>query len=168
MASCCEPDPDGYRDMFTARRARRSAQRFRRSGLDRDSRRIVDFLETLGIQGASVLDIGGGVGPLHLELLRRGASRATSIEFVDSYDAEADALARELGLAGQVTPLHGKDADLVSRHDVVAMHRVVPADDCSPGCATTDWRGTSPASARTPRPCPSDTARPSPAGGSRS
>jgi len=128
MASCCEPDPDGYRDMFTASRARRSAQRFRAKGLDRDSRRIVDFLVTLGVEGASVLDIGGGVGPLHLELLRCGAARATSIELVDSYDAEADALARELGLAGRVTRLHGDlaaDPDLVSRHDIVVMHRVV-------------------------------------------
>jgi magnesium-protoporphyrin O-methyltransferase len=128
MASCCEPDPDGYRDMFTPRRARRAAQQFRTSGLDRDSRRIVDFLETLGIQGASILDVGGGVGPLHLELLRRGAARATSIELVDSYDAEADALAQELGLAGRVTRLHGDlaaDPDLVSRHDIVVMHRVV-------------------------------------------
>ena len=50
-----------------------------------------------------MLDVGGGVGPLHLELLRRGAARATSVELVDSYDAEADALARELRLAGRVT-----------------------------------------------------------------
>lgn len=128
MASCCEPDPDGYRDMFTTRRARRAAQRFRNSGLDRDSQRMVDFLEALDIHGASVLDIGGGVGPLHLELLRRGAARATSIELVDSYDAEADALARELGLVERVTRLHGDiaaDPDLAGRHDIVVMHRVV-------------------------------------------
>jgi len=128
MSSCCGPDPSGYRAVFDPVRARKAADRFRSAGLDRDSRRIVDFLETLGIEGASVLDVGGGVGQLHLELLRGGAESATSIELVDSYDAEADALARELGLSGRVSRLHGDiaaDPDLVGRHDIVVMHRVV-------------------------------------------
>ena len=88
----------------------------------------MDFLETLGIEGASILDVGGGVGQLHLALLQRGAARATSIEIVDSYDTEAHALARDLGLAGQVSRLHGDIAaepDLVGQHDIVVMHRVV-------------------------------------------
>jgi magnesium-protoporphyrin O-methyltransferase len=128
MSACCGPDPAAYRDTFDPRRARKAADRFRSGGLDRDSQRIVDFVESLGIQGASVLDLGGGVGPLHLELLHRGAARATSVELVDSYDAAADALAHELGLAGRITRLHGDlatDPGLVERHDVVVMHRVV-------------------------------------------
>jgi 16S rRNA G966 N2-methylase RsmD len=128
MASCCGPDRDAYLDVFDLRRARKAADRYRSQGLDRDSRRIVDFLESLGVRGASVLDVGGGVGPLHLELLRRGAARATSIELVDSYDAEADDLARQLGVDGRVTRLHGDlatDPNLVGLHDFVVMHRVV-------------------------------------------
>ena len=114
--------------MFTADRATRAADRFRSRGLDRNSARIVDLIEGCGLEGASVLEVGGGVGLLHLALLRRGAYRATSVELVDSYDADADALARELGLADRVTRLHADiaaDPDVVGRHDIVVMHRVV-------------------------------------------
>ena len=128
MTSCCGPDPDGYRQVFDSSRARKVAERFRGGGLDPNARRIVEFLETLGIEGASVLDVGGGVGQLHVELLRRGAARATSVELIDSYDAQADALARELELSSRVTRLHGDiatDPDLVGSHDIVVLHRVV-------------------------------------------
>ncbi len=128
MSRCCESDPDGYRDVFTARRSRDAAARFRSHGLDRDAARIVDFLVAYGIEGASVLEVGGGVGQLHLELLRRGAARATSIELVDTYDADAQALARELGLTGRVTRLTADlvaDPEVVGRHDIVVLHRVV-------------------------------------------
>lgn len=114
--------------MFAPDRAHKAAERFRKRGVDGDSRRIADFLESLGLEGASVLDVGGGVGQLHLELLRRGAARATSLELVESYDAAAEALARELGLGDRVTRLHGDlaaDPELVGDHDFVVMHRVV-------------------------------------------
>jgi 2-polyprenyl-3-methyl-5-hydroxy-6-metoxy-1,4-benzoquinol methylase len=126
VTPCCQPD--GYRNVFTARRSKESAARYRSHGLDSTATRIVDFLVGCGIEGASVLEIGGGVGQLHLELLRRGAARATSIELVDSYDADARALAGELGLTGRVTRLRADlaaDPDVVGRHDIVVMHRVV-------------------------------------------
>ena len=58
---------------------------------------MLDFLTAQGLDGASVLEIGGGVGSLELELLRRGATRATNLELVDSYDDDAAALADEAG-----------------------------------------------------------------------
>lgn len=128
MSPCCGPDAEAYREAFDPRRARKAADVFRAKGLDRDSQRIVDFLQSLGLAGASVLDVGGGVGQLHLELLRRGAARATSVELVDSYDDAAQGLAQELGLQGRVTRLHGDlatDPDLVGKHDFVVLHRVV-------------------------------------------
>jgi magnesium-protoporphyrin O-methyltransferase len=97
VAGCC--DPRGYDAFFTARAARRAADRYRRRGLDRTSRRIVAFLEREGIGGASVLEIGGGVGELQLELLRRGAARTVNLELSTTYEHDAAALLREAGLA---------------------------------------------------------------------
>jgi hypothetical protein len=52
---------------------------------------MVDFLEQRGIAGASVLEVGGGVGEIHLELLRRGATRAVNLELSPAYETERSA-----------------------------------------------------------------------------
>ena len=126
MASCCEPP--GYSDLFGARFSRRLARRYRRKGLDRTAARMVAFLEGQDVGGASVLEIGGGVGDIQLELLRRGAARATNLELVDSYEADALALAAEAGVADRVTRRQldlAAKPDAVERHDIVVLHRVV-------------------------------------------
>jgi 2-polyprenyl-3-methyl-5-hydroxy-6-metoxy-1,4-benzoquinol methylase len=104
------------------------AGRYRRRGLDTTARRMVAFLEQQGIEGATVLEIGGGVGEIHLELLRRGAERAVSLELSASYDAEAARLAGEAGVQGRVERrLHdiAVDPDAIAAADVVVLHRVV-------------------------------------------
>ena len=126
MGGCCEPA--GYDDLFGARFSRHLARRYRKRGLDKTAARMVAFLAEQGVEGASVLEIGGGVGDLQLELLRRGAARATNLELVDSYDADARALADEAGLGDQVTRLQvdlATEPDAVEPHDIVVLHRVV-------------------------------------------
>ena len=56
------------------------AARYRKRGLDKTARRMVDLLAERGVQGSTVLEIGGGVGEIQLELLRRGAASATNLE----------------------------------------------------------------------------------------
>ena len=126
MAGCCEPR--GYDDMFSARFSRYLARRYRKRGLDRTATRMVDFLTRHGIEGASVLEIGGGIGEIQLELLRRGAARATNLELVASYEADARALAADAGLADRVTRRQldlATSPDAVAPHDIVVLHRVV-------------------------------------------
>src|SRR3954468_15661717 len=100
MAGCC--DPRGCDGVFDSRLARHRAARYRRKGLDRTARRMVDVLDRGGVRGATVLEIGGGVGELHLELLRRGAAAATNLELSPAYETEAAALVTEAGLTGRV------------------------------------------------------------------
>src|SRR5689334_5985345 len=101
MPSCC--DPRGCDGVFGEVFARQRARRYRRRGLDRTERRIVDFLvERGGVAGASVLEIGGGVGELHVELLRHGAAVATNLELVPAYDTLARQVAAEAGVADRV------------------------------------------------------------------
>jgi 2-polyprenyl-3-methyl-5-hydroxy-6-metoxy-1,4-benzoquinol methylase len=126
MDGCC--DPSGYGALFGSRFSRHLASRYRRKGLDRTATRMLDFLTAQGVDGASVLEIGGGVGALQLELLRRGAARATNLELVDSYDADASALAGEAGVADRMTRRQldlAASPDAVEPHDIVLLHRVV-------------------------------------------
>jgi magnesium-protoporphyrin O-methyltransferase len=114
--------------MFDDRFARRMAARYRRRGLDKTSRRMVELLAEGGVQGATVLEIGGGVGEIQVELLRRGAASATNLELSPGYEAEAAQLLAEAGLTGRV---HRRLADIatdpgaVEAADIVILHRVV-------------------------------------------
>ncbi|HYH88475.1 MAG TPA: methyltransferase domain-containing protein [Solirubrobacteraceae bacterium] len=126
MASCC--DPRGCDRFFGTRFARRVARRYRKRGLGRTERRMVEFLESAGLEGASVLEVGGGVGELHVELLKRGAGSAVNLELSPAYDEEAARLLADTALQDRVERrLHdiAVDPDAVEAVDVVVLHRVV-------------------------------------------
>jgi magnesium-protoporphyrin O-methyltransferase len=125
--SCCSP-PRGYTKIFSRRAARRDARRYRRDGLDDTAREMVAFLRGRGVEGASVLEIGGGIGAVQVELLEAGAARATNLELSPEYEEEAAQLAREHGLASRVERRLGdvvRDPTLAGEADAVVMHRVV-------------------------------------------
>jgi len=89
---------------------------------------MLAFLESHGVEHASVLEVGGGVGEIQIELLKRGAARTTNLELSPAYDGEAARLLRETGFEGRaVRRLHDIAADpqSVERADVVVLHRVV-------------------------------------------
>ena len=126
MASCC--DPRGCDRFFGRRFARRMAARYRKRGLGTAERSIVEYLEGEGLEGATVLEVGGGVGELHVELLKRGAAHAVNLELSPAYDEEAARLLAETALEGRVERrLHdiAVDPDAVEPVDVVVLHRVV-------------------------------------------
>jgi magnesium-protoporphyrin O-methyltransferase len=126
MSDCCSPK--GYRWVFSEREARREAKRYRRKGLDATSRRIVDLLKAQGVTGRTVLEVGGGVGSVQIELLKAGAARATSIELTPTYEAVAKELLREAGVEDRVER-HVIDfadaAATVSAADIVILNRVI-------------------------------------------
>lgn len=126
MSSCCNPDE--YDEVFTSKYARRTAKKLRAAGLDETAGRMVDFVSDQGLKDATVLEVGGGVGGLHIELLRRGASNATNAELSTAYDLEASRLLVEAGLADRVARRIvdlAADPEAVPRADVVVLHRVV-------------------------------------------
>src|SRR5258707_12927112 len=93
-AGCC--NPTDYGRFFSGKRAMRDARGFRRRGLRGSSR---DLVEIAGdVHGASVLDVGGGIGAIELELRAAGAERAAHVEVASTYAEAAAALNVELGV----------------------------------------------------------------------
>src|SRR5918999_6367206 len=126
MASCC--NPRGCERFFGKRFARRVARKYRRKGLDDTAQRMVDFLAERGLEGATVLEVGGGVGEIQIELLKRGAASAVNLELSPGYDEEAARLLREAGFEGRVERrLHdiASAPEAIEPADVVVLHRVV-------------------------------------------
>jgi magnesium-protoporphyrin O-methyltransferase len=125
MSACCA---SGYERFFGPRLARRDARRYRKRGLDDTAQRLVDELASRGVGGASALEVGGGVGAIELELLRKGIEHATIVELSHGYDEEAEALAREARMEERIERRHGDFVEqeaLVDPADVVVMHKVV-------------------------------------------
>jgi 2-polyprenyl-3-methyl-5-hydroxy-6-metoxy-1,4-benzoquinol methylase len=126
VACCC--DPRGCDKFFTPRFARRVAARYRKRGLDQTAQRMVEFLESRGLEGATVLEIGGGVGEIQIELLKRGAAHAVNLELSPAYEHEAQLLLREAALEERAERrLHdiAEEPDGVEAADIVVLHRVV-------------------------------------------
>jgi magnesium-protoporphyrin O-methyltransferase len=126
VPACC--DPKDYESVFTRRFARRVAKRYTRRGLSPAADQIVDFVTGRGVQGASVLEIGGGVGEIQLELLRRGAAHVTNLEISTQYEEEAARLLQRFGMAGRVDRRLldiARSPERVEPADVVILHRVV-------------------------------------------
>ena len=118
--------------MFTERVARKDLERYRKRGLDGLERRMVETAAAGGLAGARVLEIGGGIGKLQVELLEAGAASGEVAELVGAYEPFAAELAREHGLEERtrfvvVDVLERSDAVAVG--DVVVLNRVVC---CSP------------------------------------
>ncbi|GAC1333243.1 MAG: hypothetical protein NVSMB17_13420 [Candidatus Dormibacteria bacterium] len=126
MSDCCTPR--GYRRLFSEKSAYAAARRYRKKGLDATSRRIVDLLVAEGVEGKSVLEVGGGVGAIQLELLRAGARRATSIELTPTYEGAAAELIAEGGFTDRVERRVVDFVDAateVEAADIVVLNRVV-------------------------------------------
>lgn len=126
MPECC--NHDDYQSVFSGRFARRQSRRYRRRGLTPAAQGIVDFATSQGIMGATVLEIGGGIGHVHVELLRRGASRVTNLEISENYETEAARLLELTGMADRVTRRFldiAQASEEVQPADFVVLHRVV-------------------------------------------
>ena len=130
MASCCRSGP--CEEMFSPRMARRSLKRYRERGLDELERAMVAAGGAEGLEGARVLEIGGGIGALQAELLEAGADTGEIVELVPAWEPYARELAREKGLEQRV---EFRIADVIEEPggvvpaDVVVLNRVVC---CSP------------------------------------
>jgi SAM-dependent methyltransferase len=125
LNACCRPET--YGAFFNEKGAQRALRRYRRRGLDRLSTQIASVVRERGVRGRTVLEIGGGIGALEVELLEAGAERATNVELSPGYEEAAAELARERGVEQQVERRIG---DFVSEPnvrdaDTVVLNRVV-------------------------------------------
>lgn len=125
MNSCCRPE--SYGAFFSEKGARRALRRYRKRGLDPLSNRIASVVRERGVRGATLLEVGGGIGALEVELLAAGAERATNVELSPAYEEAAAELAREHEVVERLDRRIGDFAGAadVPEADAVVMNRVV-------------------------------------------
>ena len=113
---------------FDERVAARDLAAYRRDGLPADQRRLLAGLVADGLAGQTVLDIGGGIGAIHHDLLRAGARSVTDVDGSTAYLNAAQEEARRQGDVDRIDYRHGdfvQLADGIEPADVVILLRVL-------------------------------------------
>jgi len=80
MASSCCSFGDNAEQHFNADKVAKELALYRRKGPGPTTRRLRDGLVSAGLREGTLLDIGGGLGILSLELLDVGFSRAVVVD----------------------------------------------------------------------------------------
>jgi magnesium-protoporphyrin O-methyltransferase len=97
---------------------------------------LIDVIRDDGVEGATVLDIGAGVGAVHITLLEAGAATAVDVDASPEYLETARGEAERRGLAGRVEYRYGDvvelaaelpPADIVTLDSVICCYPYLPA-----------------------------------------
>lgn len=89
---------------------------------------LIDVLVDRGVVGAAVLDVGAGVGMVHVSLLEAGAARAIDVDLSREYLRVARAEADRRGLAERIAYRYGDVAALAAADGGLPAADVVTAD----------------------------------------
>lgn len=124
--SCCPHCVDS-RDLFGDRTARRDLKRYRKRGMRKSTEMLVDALKPYAA-GATLLDIGGGVGMVQRELMDAGLERATQVDASKAYLEASRREAERRGHLSRTELVFGDFAELapeLGSRDIVVLDRVV-------------------------------------------
>ena len=122
--NCCEITDRA----FSENEARSEIRRYRRKGPPEQTRLLLNAIRSLRLRNIRLLDIGGGIGVIHHELLEDVADTATHVDASSAYLKEAKGEAARRGHSDRVTFIHGDYTEVaaeIPRADVVTLDRVV-------------------------------------------
>jgi 2-polyprenyl-3-methyl-5-hydroxy-6-metoxy-1,4-benzoquinol methylase len=122
--SCCEMTDKA----FGEKDAKAEAKEYRKHGPAHQTRLILEAVRSLRLKDATLLDIGGGVGAIHHELLEDTAREATHVDASSAYLKEAEREAARRGHGQRVKFIHADFTDVASglpKADIVTLDRVV-------------------------------------------
>jgi hypothetical protein len=121
----------GCPNTFDEKAAKGDLKRYLDQGPDRTTQALIDAIVSEGIEGATLLDIGAGVGAIQLALLGAGAASATTVDATEAYVLVAREEAARRGFAdrtdGRVGTLEAL-ASVIQPADVVTLDKVVCCD----------------------------------------
>lgn len=124
--NCCQCQ--GIESQFDERTARDKLKQYKRHGPEPTTRMLIDALRAEGLEGLTLMDIGGGVGAIQHALLEAGVLSALNVDASSAYIATAEAEAERRGLGERVTHYFGNFVELAPQippADVVTLDRVI-------------------------------------------
>ncbi len=123
--SCCTVEGTGK---FFSRQARRNAKQFIKKGLEKSQLMLTEGITRQGIDGETILEIGCGVGSVHLSLLSEGAAGVVGIDLSEGMLEEARALAARMGHVDKTTYRLGDFVEMdgeIGSADIMILDKVI-------------------------------------------
>lgn len=122
--NCCEME----NKTFVEADAEADVKNYRKRGPANQTKLILEAIRSLGLRDASLLDVGGGIGTIHHELLKDVATEAIHVDASSAYLKVATEEAKRIGHEAQVKFIHADFTDVADelpQADVVTLDRVV-------------------------------------------
>jgi len=122
--NCCEME----NNIFGEDRARVDIKEYHKRGPANQTRLILEAIRSLSLTGVELLDIGGGIGAIHHDLLQDVAQKATHIDASSAYIKEAREESAKRGNSERVEFIHADFTDVAANippADIVTLDRVV-------------------------------------------
>jgi 2-polyprenyl-3-methyl-5-hydroxy-6-metoxy-1,4-benzoquinol methylase len=124
--NCCQCQ--GVEELFNQQYVNEELSRYRLKGPDKTTRMLIEAIKEAGVDGLTLIDIGGGVGAVQHGLIDAGVQNVTSVEAASAYLNAAKAEAQRRGLADHISYRHGNFVDLaadIAPADIVTLDRVI-------------------------------------------
>ena len=106
--NCCAME----NNTFGEDEAKANLKDYCKRGPAKQTKLILEAVRSLGLKGASLLDVGGGIGTIHHELLKDVANQATHVDASSAYLKIATEEAKRLGHEAQVKFIHADFTDV--------------------------------------------------------
>ncbi len=118
----------GIEEFFDQKEAGKDLAAYRKKGPAKTTQMLVDAIAAQGVDGGSLLDIGGGVGAIQISLLKAGIGSIVSVDASSAYARVAEQEAERQGHADRISRRHGDFVDAapdLEDADVVTLDRVI-------------------------------------------
>ena len=79
------PHCEGADDVFSWGFAKRDLKEYHEKGVSKSTGILLKMLKSMGVNGKSLVDIGGGVGVIQHELIADGLAQAVDIDASEAY-----------------------------------------------------------------------------------
>lgn len=125
--SCCGHCRDAG-DFFDLKTAQKDLKRYHRRGPDKSTRLLLNDIRQLGVEGNTLIDIGGGIGAIQIELFRAGLDKAINIDASVSYQKISREEAGKRGFEDQTVYRFGDASDILENMEnaeFVTLDRVI-------------------------------------------
>ena len=125
--TCCGHCRDAG-DFFNDKTSKRDLRRFNRRGPAKPTRLLIESIARHDIRGHTLLDVGGGIGAIQLELFKKGLSSSINVDASHAYQSVSNKAVEATGNSDKAVYHFGDFTDLADNlpmADVVTLDKVI-------------------------------------------